>query len=149
MEDENWQEPWALCWKNLWRRREVETRSIWAGTKTFSYAKERSLAPNSLGQKNHLLAHGNKGQVYQPNCRKRDLAVLETHWNQGLNLLLSLQTGSKPHSYLSASTIWEVLPHLPYGLKLKNAGQGLSMTQLSQLTIPLPNAYCTCVPMRT
>ena len=140
----------GLCaGKNLWRRGEVETRRIWAGTKTLSYAKERNLAPNSLGQKDHLLARGNKEQVYQPNCRKRDLAVLETHCNQGLNLVLSLQTGKKSHCDLSASTIWEVLPHLPYGLKLKNTGQGLSGTQLSQLTIPIPNAYWTCVPMRT
>ena len=149
MEDESWQKPWALGCEKFTEKREVETRRIWAGTKSLSCAKERNLAPNSLGQKDHLLAHGNKGQVYQPNCRKRDLAVLETHWNQGLTLLLSLQPGSKSHSDLSASTIWEVLPHLPYGLKLKNAGQGFSMTQLSQLSILIPNAYHMCMPMRT
>lgn len=47
--------------------------------KTLSFAKDRNLAQNILGQKDHLLAHGIKGQVYQPNCRKSDLAVLKTH----------------------------------------------------------------------
>lgn len=78
MEDESWQKPWALCCRKFMEKRgSGNTQDL--SWHSLSCAKERNLAPNSLGEKDHLLARGNKGQVYQPNFRKRDLAVLETH----------------------------------------------------------------------
>lgn len=66
-----------------------------------SFVRDGNLAQTSLGQKENLLAHGIKAQVYQPNCSNTDLAVLKATGTRDLNLLLSLQTGNKSH-FLSA-----------------------------------------------